>query len=120
MKNYILLLPIALLVAYSQVVVKWRVNNIEGQTGTDFMPKLLYFMSDYVILSAYGAALLASFAWLYVVTKLPLTTAFPIYIGITFMMVVAGSWYFLAEDVTLAKAIAISLIFTGIVIGVRA
>jgi multidrug transporter EmrE-like cation transporter len=120
MKTYLLLLPIAFLVAYSQIIVKWRVNSMDHPIEAGFMPKLLHFMSDYFILSAYGAALFASFAWLYVVAKLPLTTAFPVYIGITFMMVVIGSWYFLAEDITLPKAIAITLIFIGIVIGVRA
>jgi multidrug transporter EmrE-like cation transporter len=120
MKYYLLLLPIAFMVAYSQVVIKWRVSNIDMQVETGFLNKLMHFMSDYIILSAYGSALFASFAWLYVVTKLPLITAFPIYIGLTFFMVIIGSWYFLAEDITLAKFVAITLILLGIVIGVRA
>lgn len=120
MKNYLLILPVALLVAYSQLAVKWRTlqlpdtNRVKGIIG--FLLKLL---SDPVIFSAYIAALFASFAWLFVITKLPLSTAFPIYIGITFALVVCGGWFFLDEQMSIVKTSAIILIFFGIAIGVK-
>ncbi len=75
---------------------------------------------DPVILSAYAAALVASFAWLFVVTKLPLNVAFPVYIGVTFAMVLLGGWFFLSEALTTTKLVAVLLIFSGIVLGVTA
>ncbi len=90
------------------------------QAMQDFSTQLFKFLSDPVILSAYGAALLASFAWLYVVTKLPLTVAFPVYIGVTFAMVLLGGWFFLSEALTATKLVAVLLIFCGIVLGVTA
>ena len=120
MKSYLLILPVALLVAYSQIVVKWRANSGNlGSTATTGMDRVLMFMADPVILSAYASALLASFAWLFVVTKLPLTIAFPVYIGVTFGMVLFGGWFFLAEAMTVTRGIAVLLIFSGIVIGIR-
>ena len=118
MKTYLLILPIALLVTYSQLIVKWRSNSIEHTQAASFGAHLLRFLTDPVILSAYAAALIASFAWLYVVTRLPLTVAFPAYIGVTFVMVLFGGWFFLAETMSITKVIAIMLIMSGIALAV--
>jgi multidrug transporter EmrE-like cation transporter len=120
LKNYLLIFPIALLVTVSQLVVKWRTNSIDDARGLTTSQYLLRFLTDPVILSAYLAALIASFAWLYVVSRLPLTVAFPVYIGVTFAMVLLGGWYFLSESMNTTKFVAILLIFCGIIIGVRA
>lgn len=118
MKTYLLILPVALLVTYSQLIMKWRSSTVEHQVTQDFSKQLIQFLSDPVIISAYGAALFASFAWLYVVTKLPLTVAFPVYIGVTFVMVLLGGWFFLSETLTATKLVAVLLIISGIVLGV--
>lgn len=117
MNNYLLILPVALLVTYSQLVVKWRTGAETDAASTDLLQRLLRFLADPVILSAYGAALLASFAWLYVVTKLPLTVAFPVYIGVTFAMVLLGGWWLLGETLSATKLVAIGLILAGIILG---
>jgi multidrug transporter EmrE-like cation transporter len=118
MKNYLMILPIAFLVTYSQLIVKWRSSVVNQLQSAGFLQHLIKFISDPVILSAYAAALFASFAWLYVVTKLPLTVAFPVYIGVTLAMVLLGGWFFLSETLTATKLIAVLLIFSGIVLGV--
>jgi multidrug transporter EmrE-like cation transporter len=120
MKSYFLILPIALLITYSQIIVKWRSNTVNLLAKSGFLQQLLSFLSDPVILSAYAAALIASFGWLFIVTKLPLTVAFPIYIGVTFAMVLLGGWIFLSETLTTIKLIAVLMIFGGIVLGVSA
>jgi multidrug transporter EmrE-like cation transporter len=119
-KNYLLILPIALLVTYSQLIVKWRSNAMESLVSTTFPQRLARFLTDPIILSAYAAALLASFAWLYVVTQLPLTVAFPVYIGVTFAMVLFGGWFFLSETISVTKIAAILLILCGIALGMSA
>jgi multidrug transporter EmrE-like cation transporter len=119
-KNYLLILPIALLVAYSQVIVKWRANAMESLVSTAFPQRLVKFLTDPIILSSYAAALLASFAWLYVVTKLPLTVAFPVYIGITFVMVLFCGWFFLSETLSVTKIVAVLFILCGIALGITA
>lgn len=120
MKTYLLILPIAALVAFSQIIVKWRTPALGGVTGDGLAGQLTRFMLDPVILGAYASALLASFAWLYVVTKLPLTVAFPVYIGVTFAMVLLGGWAFLGESLSPAKMAAVALIMCGIVLGMSA
>jgi multidrug transporter EmrE-like cation transporter len=118
MKNYFLILPIALLVTYSQLIVKWRSSAAGVMPNSGMLQHLTRFLSDPLVLSAYAAALFASLAWLYVVTKLPLTVAFPVYIGVTFAMVLVGGCFFLSESISAAKLIAVLLIFGGIVLGI--
>lgn len=121
MKILLLTFPMALLVAYGQIVVKWRSIDI-GYVDIQDMPlmaRMLRYFSDPFILSAYGAAFFASFMWLYIITKLPLAVAFPVYIGITFVLVVVGGWFFLSETVTLTRIASVILIFAGVVLGVK-
>jgi multidrug transporter EmrE-like cation transporter len=121
MKAYLLILPIALLVAYSQIIVKWRTIAMKASSADSvgMVKQFSTFIVDPIILSAYASALLASFAWLFVVTKLPLTIAFPVYIGVTFVLVLAGGWAFLSEPLTTMRILAILLILTGIVLGIN-
>ncbi|WP_016834361.1 hypothetical protein [Herbaspirillum lusitanum] len=121
MKILLSVLPIALLVAYSQIVVKWRTSSLGASAfdGLGLRDRILHYLSDPLLLSAYAAALLASFIWLFVVAKLPLAIAFPIYIGVTFVLVIAGSWMFLSENITPLRFLAAALILSGIALGVR-
>lgn len=117
-KNYLLLLPIVLLVAFGQLIVKWRTNTSQAEVGITFFQHIVRFFTDPVILFAYAATLASSFAWLYALTRLPLTVAFPLYIGGTYALVLFGGWYFLAETMSITKAIAITLIFSGIALAI--
>jgi len=118
MKILFYVLPVALLVAYSQLVVKWRAQ-LGGVVllDKDFFQRLLAYFSDGYILSAYMTALLGSFLWLVVVSRIPLSTGFPMYIGVTFLMVMVGSWLLLGEVISVTKMTAAALILAGIVLG---
>lgn len=118
MKSYLLILPVTLLVVYSQLVMKWRAGITSRLPSGEGLRFLMSCLSDPFIISAYMAALLGSFAWLYVVTKLTLSIAFPVYIGTTFVLVMVGSWLFLSESMTQVKLLAVMLIFVGVVLGV--
>ena len=78
MNAYLLILPAALLVAYSQLIVKWRTTShgFSSEVGAGMVSYLVKFFSDPMILSAYAAALMGSVVWLFIVAKLPLTFFF--------------------------------------------
>jgi multidrug transporter EmrE-like cation transporter len=117
MRILVYVLPVAFLVAYSQLVVKWRAQfGGVVSLDKDFFHKLGAYFSDVYILSAYATALLGSFLWLVVVSRIPLSIGFPVYIGVTFLMVMVGSWMFLGETISVTKAAA-ALILAGIVLG---
>jgi|GEM_PF-2292634 uncharacterized RDD family membrane protein YckC len=69
--------------------------NMEGIDIEQNSPlaRLLKYLADSVIVYAYLAALLASFVWLYIITKLPLVNAFLVYIGVTFILVIIGGGF---------------------------
>jgi multidrug transporter EmrE-like cation transporter len=119
MNNYLLILPLALLVAFSQILIKLRADAGGDVSTTGLWPRVLHFASDPVVLLAYGCALFASFAWLYVVARLPLTIAFPVYIGVTFLFVVAGSWLFLGETMSSPRLLGVGLILAGIALAMQ-
>lgn len=118
MKIFIYTIPVALLVAYSQLIVKWRTKaNLKLDAVETTLDKFIVYFSDFYILSAYMAALLSSFIWLLVIQRIPLSTGFPIYIGSTFLLVIVGSWMLLGESISPVKVLAAALILAGIILG---
>ena len=113
--------PVAMLVAYSQIIVKIRASkfNYEYFHQKELWVKIFTYFNDPWILSGYVAALLASIIWLFIVTKLPLVVAFPIYIGVTFVLVILGGYLLLNESLSTARIIAAIMIIAGIAIGIR-
>ncbi len=79
----------------------------------------LGLLQDPIILSSIAAALLASFAWVLVVARFPLALAFPLYQGLTFAIVIICSILFLGEQLSMSKAVAVLLILSGVILGVR-
>ena len=112
------IIPVAILVAYSQLIVKWRAQFVGiVLIDQDLIPRLVGYFADPYILSAYFSALLGSILWLVVVSRISLSIGFPVYIGITFLMVMVGSWLFLGETVSIIRIVAAILIIAGIVLG---
>lgn len=116
-------LPVAVLVAYSQLIVKWRLVGLgyHGDEATLWGKMLGYLglLRDPLILSSFAAALLASFAWVLVVARFPLAWAFPVYQGLTFALVLMFSWLVLGEHLTGLKMLAVVLILSGVALGVQ-
>jgi len=116
-------LPVAVLVAYSQLIVKWRLTDIgyrgEFPTLWEKVVAYLNLLLDPFILSSFVAALVASFAWVLVVARFPLAWAFPVYQGITFALVLACSCILLGEQLAPIKLLAILLILSGVFLGVQ-
>lgn len=118
--KYLMILPVAILVALSQLIVKLRASSTEHFASAGLLKEIARFVSDPVILFAYGMAFMASLGWLYVVTKLPLSIAFPIYMATTFLFVLLSGWLFLGEAMSVAKIVAVLLILGGIALALLA
>jgi multidrug transporter EmrE-like cation transporter len=121
MSILIRVLPIVLLVVYSQLAIKYRVNDPNMQLALShhgFYKYIAYILDPY-ILSAYIAGLAGSLIWLFTVARLPLAQAFPIYQGLTFLFVVLGSATLLGEPLNFAKVLGVALILAGVTIGAQ-
>lgn len=119
-KILLYILPVAVFVAYSQLIVKWRssIVSLNLASSDSIATKLLCYFSDPFIVSGYVMALLSSFLWLFVISRVSLSIGFPIYIGATFVFVIFGSWFFLGESISVTKFIACTIIMVGIILGV--
>ena len=121
MSIIIRVLPIALLIVYSQLIIKYRVNSpiMQLTLAHDGYYKYITYILDPYILSAYIAGLAGSLIWLFTVARLPLAQAFPIYQGLTFFFVVLGSTTLLGEPLNVAKVLGAALILAGVTIGAQ-
>ncbi|MFM0029594.1 hypothetical protein PQR70_25455 [Paraburkholderia madseniana] len=121
MRIFLSVLPTVLLVAYSQIIVKWRVVSLQvaaDRYGSG-IHKYIFYLFDPFVISAYVAGLVGSFAWLFAISKLPLALAFPIYQGLTFAVVVMASTLVLGEPMSSSKIIGICMILGGVIVGAR-
>lgn len=121
MKLLLAMSPTILLVVYSQLITKWRVQLLGGAAPTDDgrMGRAFAYLSDPYVLSAYAAALAGSIAWMFVVERYAISVAFPIYIGLTVMFVVVGGMLIFGEEISPMRILAIVFILVGVAIGIR-
>lgn len=114
--------PTVLLLVYGQLVMKWRIQSLfaNGEESVGRVSRLMIYFADPFILSAYLAALAGSVAWMFVVERYAISIAFPLYIGLTVVMVAIGGMVLFGEPVTASRALSIALIVIGVAIGSRA
>jgi len=116
--SYVLVALTVVLTAYGQVVIKWQVLKA-GALPELPMDKLAFiaklFLNPWVI-SALGAAVLASVAWIGAMAKLPLSHAYP-FMSATFVVVLMLSGILFHEPITIPKIIGLGLIVSGIIVG---
>lgn len=113
------MLPTLLLVVFSQLATKWRIEALQPGAAADAASRLAVYLSDIWIWAAYGAAFLGGVFWMFVVERYPISLAFPIYIGLTVLCVALGGVFLFGETIRLQHALAILLIVMGVALAVR-
>ena len=112
-----IVLPTVLLVVAGQILIKWRVNELQSlaQIDSSQATRLVMYLTDPFIVTAYGLALMSSIAWMMVVERYDISIAYPVYIGLSLGAVLtAGIWLF-SEPLNTGKVLALSLILIGVV-----
>ena len=118
MKLLVSIFPVVFLVVISQIITKWRLSQLVEQIqGLSGWPKFYIYLTDFYIIFSYLASFLASVFWLLVAEKYDISIAFPVYIGLTVMLVILCGVVFLNEPISIYKAISITLIIIGVCIG---
>lgn len=119
MKLIIAMFPTILLAVYGQLITKWRIELLaeSSKDGVGGVARLLVYLTDPFILSAYVAAIGGSVAWMFVIERYPISLAFPLYIGLTVLTVVLGGTILFDEQMTVSRTVAALLILTGVAIG---
>jgi len=121
-KIFLAVLPTLVFAAYGQLITKWRVGVLmaDSTRSSVGMQRVIEYLTDPYIVSAYLLSLVSSIAWLYVVEKHPVSIAFPVYIGALFAVVTIGSSLWLKEVISLQQVLGLMLILVGVVVVSRA
>ena len=110
----------AVLTAFSQLIVKWRVSRA-GSLPVALTNKALFltglFLDPWIII-AILSAFLAGIAWMAALTKLELSYAYP-FMSLAFVLVLIFTAILFHEAVTAPKVLGILLIVIGIIVTSR-
>ncbi len=115
MRSYVFVgLTIALTV-YGQLVLKWKVGTLAptGLPLTKPLEMLAILLNPWVI-TAFGAAFLASICWMAALGRMPLSKAYP-FMALSFPLILLCSWWLFREPLNVGKLLGTALILVGIV-----
>ena len=112
--DYFFIFATIALTVFGQLILKWRMDQVGplpiGIGGG--LRHILGLLIDPVVLSSFGAAFLASLAWMAALTRFELSYAYP-FMSLSFVFVLVLSVAFLGETLTLNKVIGVALIGIG-------
>jgi len=117
MAHIYIFLPI-LLTVYGQLVIKWQVKSA-GALPSETIDKIwfiLHLLLNPWVISCFATAFLSALVWMAAMTKFSLSYAYP-FMSLSFVLVVALSSVFFQDSITAPKAVGITLIVAGIIIG---
>ena len=119
MQLFLTVVPTVLLVVVGQIVTKWRVSELQNLAHIDASQaaRLKLYLTDPFIITAYCLAVMSSISWMIVVERYDISLAYPIYIGLSLITIIAAGVFFFNEPLNAGKILALSLILTGVVLG---
>lgn len=106
------LVTFALSMATGQVLFKLGATRVAPASDLDGWISLIFQPIVITALVLYGAA---TFLWLWLLQKIPLTTAYP-FAALAFILVPFGGWLFFDESVNLKYIGGVSLILAGVIL----
>lgn len=118
--DYFYVFATIVLTAYGQVILKWRIGKF-GALPTESLAKLKFLLAlflDPIILSGFGAAFLASLAWMAAMTKFDLSQAYP-FMSLNFALVLFLSAWLLSEPISQYKLWGVAFIVIGTILSSR-
>ena len=111
-----IILAVVLNVA-GQILLKWRVSAKEG-LGDAFANKwgfIVEMLTDPYVIAAFGCVFSASILWIFALSKVQLSWAYP-FMGLSFVMILLLSALVFGETLDIYKVLGALLICTGVVV----
>jgi multidrug transporter EmrE-like cation transporter len=110
-----------LFTVYGQVVMKWRMSNLQVQLPSNFTEKivlLIKLLFDPFIFSGIVLAFFASLTWMAAMTKFELSFAYP-FMALNFVLVLFFGIFVLGESFSLTRMAGVVLIVVGTLVITR-
>ena len=121
MKHYLYILGTILLTTYGQLILKWRLSDLQIKLPDNLINKIVYLIKlvfDPFIFSGFVAAFIASLLWIMAVSKLDLSHAYP-FTGLTFVLVTGLSILIFHENFSYYKLAGVLIMIMGIFVASR-
>jgi multidrug transporter EmrE-like cation transporter len=118
--NYLYIVLTIALTVFGQLAIKWQVALAGAlpEAGADKLLFLLRLLLNPWIIAAFGAAFLASVAWMGAMTKFELSHAYP-FMSINFVVVLALSAWLFNEPISPARLVGMTLICIGTIVAAQ-
>jgi len=115
-KALLLLIPAILSTTTGQLFLKMGMNQV---SGFEFTPAALAAILPAIILNpfiwiGFIGFFSGSIFWLGVISRAPLSLAYPI-LALSYFLVVVEAWLLLGEQVTWQRVLGVAIIFVGVV-----
>lgn len=91
----------------------WKIGMTNRSVSFDSLGAITRVMISPYILSGLVLYGMATILWLFILTKVPLSVAYPIQ-SIAYILAVFGAYFFFQEEITLWKVIGVILIMAGV------
>lgn len=91
----------------------WKIGMTNRSVSFDSIGAITRVMISPYILSGLFLYGMATILWLFILTKVPLSVAYPIQ-SIAYILAVFGAYFFFQEEITLWKVIGVILIMAGV------
>ena len=96
--------------AVGQLLFKSTAIRVGGLPFAAMVSKIAFVPSFYAACLLYAAA---TMLWVWILTKLPLSTAYP-FVGLSFVMVALAGWCFLGETPSIRGWIGVLMVAAGV------
>jgi drug/metabolite transporter (DMT)-like permease len=96
--------------AVGQLLFKSTAIGVGGLSFAAMVAKIAFVPSFYAACLLYAAA---TVLWVWILTKLPLSTAYP-FVGLSFVMVALAGWCFLGETPSIRGWIGVLMVAAGV------
>jgi uncharacterized membrane protein len=114
--GYLYIFLTILLTVYGQLILKWRLNQLE--VPDQFSEKAFFLIKaifDPYIFSSFFSAFIASLTWMAALKDFELSKAYP-FMSLSFVCVLFLSYFLFRETINTQKVIGTILIVAGIII----
>jgi drug/metabolite transporter (DMT)-like permease len=109
--NALLILLNTLILVSGQFL--WKIGMTNRSVSFDSIGAITRVLISPYILSGLFLYGMATVLWLFILTKVPLSVAYPIQ-SIAYILAVFGAYFFFQEEITIWKVIGVILIMAGV------
>lgn len=117
LNNFLLITTVSFMTVASQIFMKKGLVLIRGTNGINFQNihiMLLKLLQNKFALLGLGLAVLAALIWIMIISKMDLTSAFPLSGAMFYLLLFTFSWLYLGEAVTVWKVSGVIAILAGV------